>query len=503
MGQYWASTVLEQARYPRLAGELEVDVAVIGAGIVGLTTALLLTQAGKSVAILEARRIGQGATAKSTAKVTSQHGLVYRKLIGDFGADGAMAYATANEAAIRRIEALVRDGAIDCSFETRPAYVYSCSPDEIADLRAEVEAAVGLGLPASFVTEAPLPFPIAGAMRFDRQAQFNPARYLQGLAAALGPTSRIFEDTRVVDIENGDVCTAHTDGGAAVTARAVIVATHMPTVMQSLLFAKAFPLSHPMAAARIDPSRAPSGMFISTGRPSHSFRVDSSGGASVLVAAGGAYTPGETEDEREAARDLDRFLAVNFGVEQVEHRWTNEDFMSIDGMPFVGRVGAGHLYGATGFSAWGITNGTVAGMLLSDLVLGLSNPWAELFDPRRVKAAAGGPAFVKETLKVVGHFVGDRLLKRRPHAIDLAPGEAAIVELEGKQLAVYRQENGTLQAVSAICTHLGCVVGWNATDRSWDCPCHGSRFAIDGTVISGPATAPLDRLTLDEPAGGA
>lgn len=496
MDDYWTSTLTGPlpAR-PALQGDLEVDVAVVGAGIVGLTAARLLAEAGKRVALLEARRVGRQATGKSTAKITSQHGLLYRKLISDFGEEAARTYGAANEAAIRHIAGWVAELAIDCGFERKVAYVYGRAEDELEELKAEADAAAGLGLPASFTREVPLPFPVAGALRFDTQAQFNPARYLVGLAAALPAGASLYEGTRVVQVEDGEPCVLNTDGGATVAARDVVVATQLPTIPEGKFFARAFPIAHPMAAARIDPARAPDGMFISSGQPSHSFRVDRSGGDARLVAVGGTYKPGHTDEGVELAAELERFLKDAFGVTAVEHRWTNEDFVSMDGVPFVGRASGSsdHLYVATGFNAWGITNGTAAGILLCDLITGRENPWAGLYDAQRVKAASGGPTFLKENLSAAAHLAKGRLFGGRPQEVELAPGEAGIVEIDGAQLAISKEDDGTLHTVSAICTHLGCVVGWNPIDRTWDCPCHGSRFLADGSVLSGPATQPLER----------
>jgi glycine/D-amino acid oxidase-like deaminating enzyme/nitrite reductase/ring-hydroxylating ferredoxin subunit len=491
---FWAATVAAGVQdHAPLAGDLEVDVAIVGGGIVGLTSAHLLQRAGKRVAVLEARKIGRQVTGRSTAKVTSQHGLIYQRLARDFGDEGARMYGAANQAALDRIAALARE--VECDFEPAAAYVYARSDAEAAKVRAEAEVAQRLGLPASFVSETPLPFPVSGAIRFDDQGQFNPCKYVIGLARIVAADGgQIFEGTRVRSIEHGEPCRVATDRGT-VTARDVIDAAHMPLGRQGMFFTKAYPYAHPMLAARVDPTRAPAGMFISAGSPTHSVRTARWGEQTYLVAVGEAFKPGQPEQGMKMFGDLARLVGETFNVTSIDYYWTNEDFNSMDGMPFIGRATSGskHLFVATGFNAWGITTGTAAAMILCDLITGRANPWAPLFDAARIKPMAGGASFVSENLGVGAHLV-QGYVKARPRSIgELKPGEAAIVKHDGERLAVFRDEQGQPHAVSAICTHLRCVLGWNPADRTWDCSCHGSRFDVDGSVIHGPATVDLER----------
>jgi glycine/D-amino acid oxidase-like deaminating enzyme/nitrite reductase/ring-hydroxylating ferredoxin subunit len=379
--------------------------------------------------------------------------------------------------------------------ERRAAYVYAHSKEKVPEIEREVEVAQRLGLPASLVGEVPLPFPIAAAIRFDEQAQFNPCKYALGLAGAFTDAGgQVFERARAVRIEHGEPCRVVTDRGT-VTARDVIAATHMPLGKEGMFFAKAYPYAHPMVAARIEPAKAPDGMFISAERPTHSVRTARWGDETYLVAVGGAYKPGHTHEQIEMFDKLKRFVCGQFRVQSIDYYWTNEDYESMDGMPFVGRAssGAEHLFVATGFNAWGITNGTAAGMILADLVANRRNPWAEVFDATRIKPVTAGPSFVGENVSAGAHLVGGYLSTRSRSIDDLAAGEAEVLKLDGERVASFKDEEGNVHAVSAVCTHLGCVLGWNPADRTWDCPCHGSRFALDGSVIHGPATTPLER----------
>ncbi len=508
-GSYWAATSGESpVAYPGLVEQLDADVLVVGAGIVGLTAAESLSRAGKSVVVLEALRVGEQVTGRSTAKITSQHGLIYSSLIRDFGVADARKYAQANEAAIAYIAELVSSGNIACSFERKSAYLYTSTKQGFKDLQNEIAAAIKLGLPAHLCTDGALPFgsqvggalgkafTVEGALRFDNQAQFHPVQYLRGLASMVAKTAKLFEMTRVTKVEkegDGAHYRVHTEAGGSVRAKEVIIATHLPIVPDGMFFAKAYTISHPMVAAPVDPGQIPDGMFLDTGTPSHSFRMDDSSGTPHVIAVGATYKTGVPDEEAKSFQELERFLQEKFTVGNIAYRWTNEDFQSMDGLPFIGSASSGskNLYVATGFNAWGITNGTMAACLIADLILGRENSVADLFDATRVKPLVGGGEFVKSNLQTAKHFVQDRFLTGHDKDLNLPAGQARIVKQGDKTLAAYRDDSGVLHAVSALCTHMGCVVGWNATDRTWDCPCHGSRFAPDGTVVHGPATSAL------------
>jgi nitrite reductase/ring-hydroxylating ferredoxin subunit len=338
-----------------------------------------------------------------------------------------------------------------------------------------------------------LPFPVRGAVSFENQAQFDPSKYLIGLAASLSDDGcQVFEQSRVTKLEHGAPCRVETADGAVV-AQDVVIATHLPIVGAGKFSLKAQPYAHPMVAAPIDEARAPIGMYLGIdGSPSHSFRTVRSEGTFYLVAVGGEHRPGDTDAATRMFDDLEQFVRSQLGVVSIVYRWSNEDYNSADGIPFVGSADADnpHFKVATGFGAWGITNGTAAGMILADQLLGRANPWASAFDSLRTPNPSDRPAAIKEKTGMVATLLSG-VLSRRLDVVDLERGGGMITEFDGRKLAMHRDESGTLHAVSAKCTHMGCTVGWNPVDRTWDCGCHGSRFTAEGEVLHGPATSRL------------
>jgi glycine/D-amino acid oxidase-like deaminating enzyme len=436
----------ERPERPALEHDIAVDVAVVGAGIVGLTTALLLERQGAKVAVLEMRHVAAGATGHNTAKLTSLHGLTYSRLAKKLGRDKARTYGEANEAGIARVFELAGELGIDCDLRRKPNYTYAEDHSDLDRVREEAILAGELGLPASYVDELDLPFPVAGAVHFKDQAEFHPVRYVDGLAAALsGP---VHERTTVTGIDPGRVNTA---GGPRVRAEQVVVATHLSFLDRGLYFARCHPERSYVVAGRVaDP---PEGMYLSTESPSHSIRAH----GDWLLVGGESHKTGQADAAARYQRLTD-WARERFGLEP-ELRWATQDQMPVDGVPYVGRhdpVSSG-LWVATGFRKWGLAMGTAAAELLAARIAGREHAWTELFDPTRVRAVASAPAFLKENANVAMHFVGDRVAKRG----------------------------------NPRCTHLGCLLDWNDAEETWDCPCHGSRFAPSGEVIEGPAVRPL------------
>ena len=483
----WVATT-EAGDFPTLTGDDRADVIVVGAGITGLTTARLLVEEGRSVIVVDAGPVCAGASGYTTAKITSLHGITYTEIAERFDEHRARLYGEANEAAIAEVARLVELDGIDCSFERRAHVVYTTDPSTAESVQREADLAARLGLPATSTADTELPFDVVAAVRFENQAQFHPRAYCLGLARAITQAGgRIFAHTRARNVD-GDRRAVVTDHGE-LRGDAVVVATHLPIRELGAYFARAEPWRSYALAVTVDGDR-PRDMYISVDSPTRSLRT----AGDHLIVGGEGHKVGDAHDTTEHYRNLEAWAREHFAVTAVEHAWSAQDWSAADGVPYIGRM-AGHddgVYVATAFKKWGMTHGTIAGMLVRDLVAGRDNAWLEVYDATRIAPRQSLKGVIQENVDALRHFVGDRLRAGDAGDVDeLAPGDGAVIRVDGDAVAAFRDDDGVVRAVSAVCTHLGCLVSFNPAERSWDCPCHGSRFTVDGAVIEGPATDDL------------
>lgn len=476
MGSIWSMTQTLPAQ-AELKHNISVDAAVIGGGMAGILTAFLLKEQGVDVAVLEANAVGSGQTANTTAKITSQHGLIYDKLIGRFGREGAAQYAAANQAALHKYRELIGRNGIACDLETLPAFLYSTQTKD--KLEREAEAAKELGLPASYTTAARLPFPVAGAVRFDEQAQFHPLKFL----AALLPGLTVYENARVSKVE-GDTVYA---GEHAVRAKHIVFACHFPFVnTPGWYFMRMHQERSYVVALRSNLELG--GMYLSVDEGGLSLRAYDG----LVLLGGGGHRTGDNRAGgkyallREAAK---RYFP---GAEEVAH-WSAQDCMPLDNVPYIGRFAhdAPGWYVATGFQKWGMTSSMAAAMILSELILGRENPNAGIFSPARYVPAAAIPAALKDGAEAVKGLTRELLRVPQKTLHELPVGHGGVVLADGEKTGIYKEEDGGVYAVPTRCPHLGCELTFNPDEKSWDCPCHGSRFDHTGKLLDGPAQEDL------------
>lgn len=502
----WAKTA-SIAALPRLSGELQADTCIIGGGIAGLSAAYLLALEGQRVAVLEARELGSGETGRTTAHLAPPDEW-YHCIERDFGSVSARLVAAGQMAAIKQVAAIVGSEGIACEFDRLSGYLYSATGDP-AEIQREFEAARRAGLEVELLPEVPgLPFASGSCVRFAHLAQFHPLKYLNGLADSIRRRQgRIFCNSRATSIDKvGDRLQVDTAQGRVV-ARAVVVATNTPFNNRVVLHTKQNAYRTYVIGVEVPRGSLPPMLLWDTGDPYYYLRLEASGastGHEMLVVGGCDHKVGQDHDPRHRHGQLEQWVRRHFPMAgAVTLRWSGEIMEPADGLPFLGRnpMDDGQVYVISGDSGNGMTHCTLGAMIVRDLVLGRENPWAELYDPAR-KPFHGMREFLQEQANTLAQY-GDWLRAGEvDSAVEIAPGQGAILNRGAKKLAVYRDDDGGLHAMSAACTHLGCAVNWNPAERSWDCPCHGSRFAAEGAVLHGPANTALAAEELDDEEAG-
>jgi glycine/D-amino acid oxidase-like deaminating enzyme/nitrite reductase/ring-hydroxylating ferredoxin subunit len=484
----------------RLRGDLTVDVCVVGAGISGLTTAYLLARAGRSVAVLDDGDIAGGETARTTAHLSNALDDRYIELERLHGEEGARLAAESHTAAIDRIESIANEEGIDCDFSRLDGYLFVPPGEATTVLDRELEAARRAGVAGvEMVGRAPLrEFDTGPALRFPRQGQFHPLKYLSGIAACIRARGgSIFRGAHVESVEGGAPASVRTADGITVSAGAVMVATNSPISDRVVIHTKQAPYRTYVIGVPVARGSVPRALYWDTLDPYHYVRLhaelEGDRAREILIIGGEDHKTGQAQDAEQRYSRLEEWARERFpSMQDVEFRWSGQVMEPVDYLAFIGRdPGSGpNVYVASGDSGQGMTHGTIAGILLSDLILGRKSAWETLYDPSR-KTLKAAKEFVRENLNVAGHYLDWLTPGEVGSADDIAPGHGAVLRRGLEKVAIYKDEQGRLHERSAICTHLGCVVAWNPEEASWDCPCHGSRFDPSGKVLNGPAVQPL------------
>jgi glycine/D-amino acid oxidase-like deaminating enzyme/nitrite reductase/ring-hydroxylating ferredoxin subunit len=486
----WRATA-QPTRWSTLAGDISADVTVVGAGITGVTTALRLAQAGQSVVLIEAHEVGGGDTGGSTGNLYQTVSGGLDALKKKWGTDVLRSVVDSRAEAIAHIEQQALQAGVDCAFRRCPMFIYAGSEDGQAEVQAEWDAASDAGLPASLVDELPdgPPRRHGKVLMLERQAQFHPLAYVQALAAQAATAGcRVFEQSAAIEVDAGKH-TVRTAAGT-VRSRAIVLATHSPSgfhLMQAgMVPHREYGLAAPLQGG------FPDGIFWARGAERLSVRVLDTPSGSFLLCVGQDHKTGQ-HDAPAALATLESAARRRLPMADIAFRWSAQNFQSPDGLPYIGQDASG-AYVATGFATDGLVYGTLAGLVIADQILGRDNRWSDLYKATRFTPLKSARVFGEETASVVKVVVQDYLTHRQHEQLaTLGSGDAAIVALEGERVAAYRDPSGQLYAVSPVCTHLKCQVHWNPVETSWDCPCHGSRFAPDGRVLEGPAIEPLQR----------
>lgn len=495
---YWLDSP-DIPNFPSLNESIRTDIVIVGGGIVGITAAYLLRNSGRSVTVLEGGRLLHGTTGYTTAKLSVQHGVIYDELMSTFSEERAKDYYSANRAALDWVQETVSSLGIDCGLETRSAYIYAESSSGEEKLQKEFDAYEKLGIPgAALTTETDLPFPVRQALRLDDQKQFHPVYFLSALikeATAAG----------VVFYENSRAKTVHSPSqvelvdGHRVDAQQVLVTSHFPFNDFEGLYFSRMRVERSYAMTLRGDVKEDLGMYINVETPTRSIRsvLDASGERLLQIGGEGHISGRHEENTRNNYAKLRDFAGAHFGTSDVTHYWSSQDLMPLDHLPYIGKMVTGmpHVFVATGFSKWGMSNGIAAAHLLHDLALDRSNPYEELYSPTRTKMKPKDlGSFIKDNAGVAKELIKGKITGAEGSLDDLGFDDGRIVRVDGEKLAAYKDANGQVTFVKPACTHMGCDVAFNQAERSWDCPCHGSRFSYNGDVLEGPATKPLDQV---------
>ncbi|MBC5637008.1 FAD-dependent oxidoreductase [Ornithinibacillus sp. BX22] len=486
--------------YPKLVEGMKVDVGIVGGGIVGITTAYLLAKQNVTVALLDAGRILNGTTGHTTAKITAQHGLIYDEFIQHFGEEKAKLYYEAQMEAKEFVEATAKELDINCDLEEQDAIIYTNSDDYVNQLETEKKAYDTLGIDSELTDSIPLKVQHKLALIMKNQAQFHPLKFLSVLAKeAVKHGAQIFENTTAVDVEYNKHPAIITREGHRVICGNIFVASHFPFYDGQGFYPARMYAERAYVLAIKSKKNYPGGMYITAEEPTRSLRSITINGEEAWLVIGDNHKTGQGKSTIEHYKALQDFAEAHIGVEEILYRWSAQDLTTLDKLPYIGRISEEEdkIFVATGFRKWGMSNGILAAKIISDKILGHENPYTELFSPSRFQTDPSLRKFARINADVAKHLIKGKLEFTDNSIKSLSKDDATVTRINGKRAGVYKDPEDKYHCVDTTCTHMGCEVEWNSGERTWDCPCHGSRFSYTGEVVEGPAKRPLERIDLE------
>ncbi|GGA61862.1 FAD-dependent oxidoreductase [Ornithinibacillus halotolerans] len=496
---FWRENI-QFPKYPKLEEKIKVDVAIVGGGIVGVTAAYLLAKQNVKVALIDAGNILNGTTGHTTAKISAQHDIIYDEFIKHFGKENAKLYHEAQMEAKEFVAQTTKELNIDCDYEEQDAIIYTNSDDYITQLENEKAAYDELEIENELTETIPLPVPHKKALIMKNQAQFHPLKFLSVLAdEAVKNGAQFYENTTAVDVEYNKHPAVITRDGHRVICKFVFVATHFPFYDGKGFYPTRMYAERSYVLAIKSKKSYPGGMYITAEQPTRSLRSVKINGEEAWLVVGDSHKTGQGKSTIEHYEALQNFAEAHIGVEEILYRWSAQDLTTLDKMPYIGRIAESEesVFVATGFRKWGMTNGIIAAKIISDKILGHENRYSGLYSPSRFQADPSLRKFIRNNADVAKHLIKGKLEFTDNNLSSLSSDDATVTRINGKRAGVYKDKEDKLHVVDTTCTHMGCEVEWNSGERTWDCPCHGSRFTYTGEVVEGPAKRPLERIELE------
>jgi glycine/D-amino acid oxidase-like deaminating enzyme/nitrite reductase/ring-hydroxylating ferredoxin subunit len=496
---YWVNSVNEKI-FPQLNENINIDVAIIGGGITGISTAYYLTKNGYNVCVLEKDKIANSATGNTTAKITSQHGIFYNYLIKTYGKNFALKYLKANEQAIKNIKQIIDLEKIKCDFEWQDSYVYTSDETEINKIQDEITALNTLEFPSEYVTNTTLPFQIIAGIKFPKQAQFNPIKYVYGLTNTITQNrGQIYENTKVYTIKRKNNLYKIQTKNNIVKAKYVVLACHYPIVnIPGFYFLKMYQQTSYIIGFTTN-NKLFDGMYINTKTPIYSLRTTPYGNTRLVLLGGEEHKTGIKKELSNTYTNLENYAKQIYPDANIIYHFNTEDTISLDKIPYIGEFSnlMPNMYVATGYKKWGMTTSNIAANIITDMIIKKENPYTSIFKATRFNPIKNRTEFTNMVKQTTNSLIIENLKIPKETLNSINKGEGKIVKIENTKIGIYRDKNGKYYALKPNCTHLGCELTWNNLDKTWDCPCHGSRFSYTGKSLYSPSIKDIKLISIE------